>query len=298
MNNWTKGAAATLLAFTLSACGTSSEPESTVEAEGDTRKKTEVSEKEAVTAENIFKKSMEASESMNSMHADLAVTQNLKITGEEELSMKNDLSITIDIMNEPEGLHQKVTADGDAEGSMDIEMYREKDEMYIQMPDMNGSWMAVPPEMQGELIDGLNSSNAMMDLEVFENFRNKFTVEEEQNEYLLKLDASGEEFQELLHELINQGSIAGQELGDEEAIENIDVRKIELSLRIDKETYYTNSFDMKLDAVIDMEGFRAVIIQTINAKMSKVNELEEIIIPDEVRNNAFDMEGNPVGESE
>ncbi|MDW0110102.1 DUF6612 family protein [Sporosarcina aquimarina] len=298
MNKWTKGAAAALLALALSACGTSSEPEKSVEAQGDTGKKTEVSKKEPVTAENIFKKSMEASESMNSMHADFAITQNLKITGEEEMSMKNDLSIMLDIVNEPEGLHQKVTSEGDAEGSMDIEMYGAKGELYMQMPDMNGSWMAVPPEMQGELIEGMNSSNAMMDLEVFEDFRKKFTVEEEKNEYILKLDASGEEFQELLHELMNQGAMAGQEFGDEDAIENIDVRKIELSLHIDKETYYTNSLDMILDAVMDMEGFQAEINQTIHVEMSKMNELEEIIIPDEVRNNAFDMEGNPVVESE
>lgn len=72
--------------------------------------------------------------------------------------------------------------------------------------------------------------------------------------------------------------------------------KIDMTIHIDKETYYTNSFDMNLDAVMDMAGYRTVSIQDINATMSQINELEGIVIPDEVRNNAYDMSGNKVGE--
>lgn len=302
MKKWTKGIAASLLILTLSACGSGEEPK--VEADtktgtaGNSEDANKAKEKKELTAQEVYQKSLEASESINSMHADFTIQQNMKTTGEENLSMKNDIAITMDMVTEPMALHQKMVVKGDAEGSMDIEMYGEGDELYIQMQEMEGGWLSVPAEMQDEILSGMDSSNAMMDLEVFKDFTEEFTLEEQGEEYILNLSASGEQFGELLKELMDQTAMGSQGMeGEEEApMENLEVKKIELTLHIDKETYYTNSFDMKLDAIMDITGYQTVTIQTIHAKMSKINELEEIVIPDEVRNNAYDMSGNKVGE--
>lgn len=302
MKKWTKGIAASLLILTLGACGSGEEPK--VEADtktgtaGNSEDANKAKEKKELTAQEVYQKSLEASESINSMHADFTIQQNMKTTGEENLSMKNDIAITMYMVTEPMALHQKMVVKGDAEGSMDIEMYGEGDELYIQMQEMEGGWLSVPAEMQDEILSGMDSSNAMMDLEVFKDFTEEFTLEEQGEEYILNLSASGEQFGELLKELMDQTAMGSQGMeGEEEApMENLEVKKIELTLHIDKETYYTNSFDMKLDAIMDITGYQTVTIQTIHAKMSKINELEEIVIPDEVRNNAYDMSGNKVGE--
>ncbi len=301
MKKWTKGIAAGLLVLALGACGSAEEPNVKADANTDTASKGKETgkevEKNELTAQEVYQKSLEASESIKSMHADFAIEQNLKTTDEEPMSMKNTISITMDMVTEPMSLHQKMEMVGDAEENMDLEMYGAGDELYLQTPDMEGDWIFVPVEMQEEMLAGMDSSNAMMDLEVFKDFTKEFTLEESGDEYILNLSAAGDKFSGLLKELMDQTSVAGQEMGDEEgALENIDVKKIDLTLHLDKETYYTNSFDMKLDAIMDIAGYRTVTIQNINAKMSKVNELEEIVIPDEVRSNAYDMSGNKIGE--
>lgn len=301
MKKWTKGIAAGLLVLALGACGSAEEPNVKADANTDTASKGKETgkevEKNELTAQEVYQKSLEASESIKSMHADFAIEQNLKTTDEEPMSMKNTISITMDMVTEPMSLHQKMEMVGDAEENMDLEMYGSGDELYLQTPDMEGDWIFVPVEMQEEMLAGMDSSNAMMDLEVFKDFTKEFTLEESGDEYILNLSAAGDKFSGLLKELMDQTSVAGQEMGDEEgALENIEVKKIDLTLHLDKETYYTNSFDMKLDAIMDIAGYRTVTIQNINAKMSKVNELEEIVIPDEVRSNAYDMSGNKIGE--
>lgn len=301
MKKWTKGIAAGLLVLALGACGSAEEPNVKADANTDTASKGKETgkevEKKELTAQEVYQKSLEASESIKSMHADFAIEQNLKTTDEEPMSMKNTISITMDMVTEPMSLHQKMEMVGDAEENMDLEMYGSGDELYLQTPDMEGDWIFVPVEMQEEMLAGMDSSNAMMDLEVFKDFTKEFTLEESGDEYILNLSAAGDKFSGLLKELMDQTSVAGQEMGDEEgALENIEVKKIDLTLHLDKETYYTNSFDMKLDAIMDIAGYRTVTIQNINAKMSKVNELEEIVIPDEVRSNAYDMSGNKIGE--
>ncbi|WOV84005.1 hypothetical protein PGH26_14215 [Sporosarcina jeotgali] len=300
MKKWTKGIAAGLLVLALGACGSAEEPNVKADAHTDTASKGKETgqevEKNELTAQEVYQKSLEAAESIKSMHADFAIEQNLKTTDEEPMSMKNTISITMDMVTEPMSLHQKMEMVGDAEENMDLEMYGSGDELYLQTPDMEGDWIFVPVEMQEEMLAGMDSSNAMMDLEVFKDFTEEFTLEESGDEYILNLSAAGEKFSGLLKELMDQTSVAGQEMGDEEALENIEVKKIDLTLHLDKETYYTNSFDMKLDAIMDIAGYRTVTIQNINAKMSKVNELKEVVIPDEVRSNAYDMSGNKVGE--
>lgn len=301
MKKWTKGLAAGLLVLALGACGSAEEPNVKADANTNTSSKGKETDKEVekneLTAQEVYQKSLEASESIKSMHADFAIQQNLKTTDEEPMSMKNDISITMDMVTEPMSLHQKMEVVGDAEENMDLEMYGAGDELYIQTDGMEGDWIFVPTEMQEEILAGMDSSNAMMDLEVFKDFTKEFTLEESGDEYILSLSVTGDKFSGLLKELMDQTSVGGQEMGDGEgAIENIEVKKIDLTLHLDKETYYTNSFDMKLDAIMDLAGYRTVTIQNIKAKMSNVNELEEIVIPDEVRNNAYDMSGNKVGE--
>ncbi|WP_039044323.1 DUF6612 family protein [Sporosarcina sp. ZBG7A] len=306
MKKWTKGIAAGLLVLALGACGSGEEPNAEVDANTNTtgtgkdanKDASKEVEKNEPTAQEVYQKSLEASESISSMHADFSIQQNMKTTGEENLSMKNDIAITMDMVTEPLSIHQQMVVEGDAEGTMDIEMYGEGDELYIQTQEMEGDWILVPAEMQDEVLAGMDSSNAMMDLEVFKEFTEEFTLEEQGDEYILNLSASGDKFGELLKELMDQTAVGSQGMeGEEEGtMENVEVKKIELTLHIDKETYYTNSFDMKLDAIMDIAGYRTVTIQNINAKMSQVNELEGIVIPDDVRNNAYDMSGNKVGE--
>ena len=57
----------------------------------------------------------------------------------------------------------------------------------------------------------------------------------------------------------------------------------------DKKTFYTNAFNMKMDMTMKVEGEEIQIDQKVNADISKINEIKNIKIPQEVIDNAVDI---------
>ncbi|GKV68320.1 hypothetical protein NCCP2716_08180 [Sporosarcina sp. NCCP-2716] len=286
MNKWMKAASAALLALTLSACGSADTPKTEIAPAADTGAKSVKEKEDKQTAKDVFRKTMEVSESIKSLHGKMTIDQNMKVVDDDSMRMKNKMTIEMDVITEPLTLHQTLDMTSDTDESMNMEMYAKDGELYMQMDDMEGGWLSVPPEMQDEILTDMKSSNAMIELEVFQEFEDKFTLEEKDDQYVLHFKASGEEFSDLLKELMEQEAADVSEDG----LSNIDVKKIDLTLYIDKDTYYTDSYDMQLDAIMDIGGYRTVALQTLNADISKIDEVEPFDIPQEVIDNAFSMD--------
>ena len=80
-------------------------------------------------------------------------------------------------------------------------------------------------------------------------------------------------------------------MSEEEAelMENMEVKALNFEIFIDKETFYTNAFNMDMDMTMTIEGQEMHIVQKIKADISKINEIEKIEIPQEVLDNAIDI---------
>jgi len=106
-----------------------------------------------------------------------------------------------------------------------------------------------------------------------------------------KLFTSGDKFSKLFKEIAMENLPAGVDANAEaaELMENTEVKSLEYEIFIDKKTFYTNAFNMKLDMTMIVEGKEMRLNQKVNAKLSKINEIEKIIIPQEVLDNALDI---------
>ena len=72
-------------------------------------------------------------------------------------------------------------------------------------------------------------------------------------------------------------------------MENMEVKSLEYEIFIDKETFYTNAFNMNMDMTMKVEGEEMHIDQKVKADISKINEIEKIEIPQEILDNAVDI---------
>ncbi|WHT49065.1 hypothetical protein QNH10_05160 [Sporosarcina thermotolerans] len=112
------------------------------------------------------------------------------------------------------------------------------------------------------------------------------------DEYILTLNASGDKFSSLMKELMGSAFPADMAMTEEEAdlLNNMDLKSLDVTIYIDKETFYTNAFDMNMDMTMKIEEEEMHIVQEMKSVITKINEIDEIVVPQEVIDSAVDLE--------
>ena len=75
-----------------------------------------------------------------------------------------------------------------------------------------------------------------------------------------------------------------------EMLNNMDVKSLDVVMYIDKETFYTNAFDLDMDMTMKIEEEEMRIVQKMKSVITKINEIDEIVVPQEVIDRAVDLE--------
>lgn len=282
MKKWMKGLAVGFLALALAACGDQSQEPAEPQTGTDETKKSEL------TLEEVFAKAQEASEGINSMHADMAIQQNITspaMGGEVDSS----INMQMDIIQEPLAMHQIVEMDVPDMGKMETEMYISKSGFFMKNPE-GEEWMKLPSDSFDEMMDGMGTSaDATVDYAALEEYIEDFKFEQTDDQYVLKLKASGEQFMKLVQAELDMAGL-GEDMGEEElaALENMTIHELEYELFIDKETFQTTEFNLLMDMEMDAEGEAIRMKQDVKAKLSQINDISEIVVPQEVVENAIE----------
>ncbi len=286
MKNWIKGIAAGILVLGLSACSMTAE----TKTDPDTGKKEEISNKSKMTAQEVYEKSMAVSKEQKSMHAKMDIDQLIKVPS-QELEMDSKIKMDMDMVMEPLSMYQKMNMDMGEQGKMDMEMYMTDAGFYMSNPELEG-WIKLPNDMYevmvGQMAGGANPS---LDLNMFKEFAKDFKFVQTDDEYILTLSASGDKFSELFKKVAADNMPTGLEMDEQQAevLENLKVKSLEYEIFIDKKTFYTNAFNMKMDMTMKVEGEEMHIDQKVKADISKINEIKTIKVPQEVIDNAIDI---------
>lgn len=286
MKKWIKGFGIGILALGLAACNDTAEPKEDPE----TGKTEEVENESTMTAQEVYQKSLEVSEEQKSMHAKMDIEQTINVPS-EEFEMNSEIKMEMDMVIDPVEMYQKMTMDMGEEGSMDIEMYMTGDGFYMNDPE-SGQWIKLPSDMYEDMIGEMSGgADPTLDMEMFKEFIEDFKFEQTEDEYILILSASGDKFTGLLKEIAQDNIPAGLEMSEEETelMENMKVNSLEFEIFIDKESFYTNAFNMDMDMTMNVEGQEMNIVQKVKADISKINEIGKIEIPQEVLDNAIDI---------
>lgn len=289
MKHWLRGLLMGILVLALAACnsetpdakpGTDAKPEDTPE---------EVVQEEELTVQEIFEKAQANSEEMKSMHATMDIDQNIKVPS-EELDMDSKIKLEMDMIIEPLAMHQVMDMDMGAEGSAKIEIYMTEEGFFMKDPESE-QWMKLPEEYYDELTESMAAgADPNLDLDSFEDFVEDFTVEEKDDMYILKLKASGEKFNALIQEeLQDAGVMEGMDEETAAVLDTMEIHQFEYELFIDKETFNMNAFNMIMDMEMGEEEETVRIFQDMKADISKINEIDEIKVPQEVLDNAVEQ---------
>lgn len=287
MKKWILFMSTATLAIGLSACGETAEP-----ASGDETAKGEDSE---LTAEEVYTKSVEASESITGLHADI-VTDQVMAMQPEGMVINMKVDSAMDMTTEPLAFHQTaetsiVSEDIDNTNPMSMEMYFTDQGMYMYEETM-ATWLKMPDESIDDLkgLADQQTADPSQQLKELAEFQDDFTFEQTADEYILTLDASGEKFKELMDQQLEK-TLGQMEIEAQMALEDMTIHSVNYILNIDKETFLTNSMDMQMDMDMNIEGDVMNIKSDVQADYSQYNEIEAITAPAEVVEQAQEIAG-------
>ncbi|WP_143128307.1 DUF6612 family protein [Psychrobacillus sp. OK032] len=281
MKKWTTLIAVATLSLGLAACNETAKPAGSGE----------VTEKSKLTLQEVYDKSITASEELKSVRAVMDLNQTMNIPSEEnelEISSKMDMEYIV----EPMQMHQKGTStvNGLAKGmpaqTSSSESYMTADDLYVY-EESAGEWMKFPQEMMAGIMNAAEQANASDQLKQIKGYLDEFTFEQDNSNYILTLEASGEKFTELVKAQVDE---VMQSMGAGEEIQmDFDIKSVNYLIHIDKETFQTNKLDVVIDMDMEIDGEKLNVVQDVKSTFSGFNEVEEIVIPQEVIDNAVEL---------
>lgn len=287
MKKWILFMSTATLAIGLSACSETAEP-----ASGDQTTKGEDSE---LTVQEVYAKSVEASEDITSVHANSSTDQKMAMQGdgmEVTMAIKSSMDMTID----PVAFHQKaettiVSEDIDNSNPMSMEMYFTDQGMYMYEETM-ATWLKMSDESIEDLkaLADQQTANPSQQLEELAEFKDDFTFKQTEDEYILTLDASGEKFNELMEQQLEK-TLGQMELEAQMMLEDMTIHSVNYVIYVDKESFLTTSMDMKMDMDVNIESEIMNIKSDMQVDYSRFNEIEAITVPAEVLAQAQEITG-------
>lgn len=293
MRSWLKVLTVGVLAFGLSACNSTATPKT----DPKTGEKAEIENKSEMTVQQVFKKAAAVANEQKSMHTTMKLKQSINIPS-QEMTMDSETEIVGDMVFDPLNMYLKMKMDLEGQGTMETEMYVSEEGFYMFDP-MSEQWMKFPDEQFEEMMAQMGGqADPTPDMTMFKDYIDDFTFEQTNDSYILTLSAEDEKFTKLLKSIISNNMPAGMEMTEEDAeiFENMKVHRLHYVLEIDKETFYTTGFMMDMEMTVVIEGEEMHLVQQLESDNEKINEVEVVPIPAEVKENAINIEENMQGQ--
>jgi len=170
---------------------------------------------------------------------------------------------------------------------MPLEMYMiEADGFYMLNAEAN-EWMKLLDDQYEQMLAQTGAqADATAQLEQLKQFVEDFEFKQDDKNYLLTLHVEGEKFKELvMGQLGTSLSELTEQSGD--VIETMAFEDSKYELTINKETFDTEEMTMDLTILMDEQGQQSKITTDATINYSKFDQLDEIKIPNEVKNKAI-----------
>lgn len=277
-----------LLVFMLAACNQTAKPVNEPVKDNEKASETEKVEEKAseLTLEEVMNKSTEASEGLKSFSVKMDLTQDM--TDQAELNVQTNSVIDMNIVTEPMAFYQKMTMSmGEESESFETESYFSDAGMFFYEPS-NSQWMKFPQEMTDTFLQmSGKQSNPGEELKKLQPFMEDFTFEQDTNNYILKLKASGDKFNDFIKETAVQQ--LPPEMAAEDVLSNMKINAVAYEILIDKKTFYPVALNMDMDFEMTIEGQTIGMKQKMNGQYSNYNNIEAITVPQEVIDSAVEM---------
>jgi len=236
---------------------------------------------QALKAEDIYKKSIEAGKNLNSMHMDMQMKMALEQDGNK---MNVDSDINADVITKPEtAFDMKMKMDSLGQKA-DMQMVLSKDGLFVKDP--TGNWTKLPKEQMDQILtESLKESyDPAKQFEQLQQFVSDFQMTESGDAYTFKLDANGEKFKQFVMDEVKkqlESQMQGQEGVDMGAVlKDMKINTVTYTLEIDKKTFNPRAFAMTMNLEIAVMGQTVKMDMDVKSSFSKFNEIKEIKTPE------------------
>lgn len=275
--------------FSLAACG-----------ETDTEQAVTSTGGEELSAEDVLSKTIERQQAMESVSATMETTQNMHVEADGETQeVKTTMNGTIDTIIEPLALAMDTTMNmqmGEETVDMPMKMYLNAEQGFFYQDPTSNTWLKLPQEQADAIFESANMANVdqTQQLEQLKEFTNDLTVEEDGDNYVLKLTIEGEKFNALVREQMESmmnSTTGGEPLTEEElqaAVDAVDITSGDYEYVVNQETFDIEDVLVNLNMTMDMEGQPMTVETTTNMTFTDYNHLDTIDIPQEVIDTAVD----------
>ena len=224
--------------------------------------------KSKIDKKEVIEKFIAASESMKS--GDMIM--NLKMT-QNQNGKKNTMNMTSNVSLILEPLAMKMEMEVPAQ-NIKMNSFIKDNVMYIQNPADN-QWykQALSDEMSSQFKGYMTNSAVIYD--AMRNNIDKIDIDEKGGNYIISISKDSEFLKDAMKQQLASTNTAGAQIGDDVKIENIAVKYI-----VDKNTYLESSSTVSFD--FEMQGMK--MSMEMDAKMSNINNVTDIVIPEEALN--------------
>lgn len=232
--------------------------------------------------EDIVKKISESSKSVKSSKANIESKVAFNLGGKDIAT-----SVTMEAESISEPLTVKITGKTETLGqSFDMNMYITEENMYIQNM-LTKEWMHVKDEnIKKTLEKRKNSANFNDVVELLNIMQKNVKVEEKGPNYEATYSGVDDSAKEALKKMI----ISNQP-DAEKVLKNMEIEKLDIKYVIDKKTFYPTECEIKTGMKVSEAGQTISFDMEMKIKYSDINQVKEIVIPDEVK-NAKDYKAN------
>ncbi|GEL06405.1 hypothetical protein M2M59_15060 [Rummeliibacillus sp. G93] len=268
-----------LLVFMLGACNSKAEPVN--KQNGSTAKADS-----GLTLEQVFKKSTEASKNLKSYRTKMEVIQNIN-SGQN--NVETDTGIIMDVVQNPMSFYQKLMMKApESDKMIQTKSYFTKDGMFTYDPNSK-KWMKFPAEMADQLAQASNQqTDPMAEIKQLKKFVKDFKFKQNDKNYILLLNASGEKFTHFIQEKVQKTLPAGM-ANSAELLKDMKINKVDYEIHIDKKTFYPTMLNLNMDMSLNAQGQPVKIKQEIMSKYEKYNQIKEIVVPEKVKKKAVEI---------
>jgi hypothetical protein len=286
LKRWILFISGAALALSVSACG------QTVETEAGG--KDEKGSGSGKAPEEVYAKSVEAAEETGSLHADILTVQNMKMQPD---GMEMDVTIenSMDLTRNPEAFHHQsetsiVSDDIQNDNPTSMEMYWTDEGLYLHEAAMD-TWLRIQDEAieDFKLLADQQTADPAHQLKALRAFADDFTMKETGGEYILELEASGEELFPLMVEQLKK-TFGQMEIGTPMNSEDMEINSVQYEFHLNKKTFQANSLEMDADIEVKIDGETMAVQSEVEAAYSKHDKIKEIILPDKVREQVQELE--------
>ncbi|MGM8212193.1 DUF6612 family protein [Virgibacillus sp. W0430] len=241
-----------------------------------------------IDAAHVLQQSFEAMAGLTSVHMNASMEVHEKIDDQEDIEEKT-IDMTM-LLQEPYSKHFALEIQSNSNDLIISEVYEMPDSHYIHSSVHDVDWGTIP-NPNGSQQPSAFITEATIDDHLA--FRSNFEVSEEENEYVLTFSGTYDQFMSTVY----GGAIEMlQKVSKEFPMELEDVIN-SYKITIDKDTYYVKYYNIHYEGQVS-DGEMGYFVSIDGAvTVDEYNEHNEIIVPQEVLDEAvtmIDNAGNPL----